>query len=98
MAVLFTLNGTVEQGLLLKDALCFLYKYHAQINNPDYDPSDPDSEELIPNPEDQATFARRMYTQFGKDSIKKYKADLADAARVAAVEEAETETNGMETT
>ena len=93
-----TIEGTAQQGILLRDALCANYKYQAQISNPDYDPSDPDSEELIPNPEDQATFARRMYTQFGKDNIKKYKADLADAARAAAVEEAETETNGMETT
>ena len=54
MAVLFTLNGTVEQGLLLKDALCFLYKYQPQIQNPD----NPD--EMIDNPESDIHFAKHQ--------------------------------------
>ena len=82
MAVLMTIEGTVGQGILVRDALCANYKYQAQISNPDYDPSDPGSEDLIDNPETAVNFAKRMITKFLKDNVRKYRADQADAARV----------------
>ena len=97
MATLMTIEGTAQQGILLRDALCANYKYQEQISNPDYDPGDPDSEELIPNPESQAAFARRMITNFLKDNVRKYRADQADAARVQALEDADTESTGINT-
>ena len=95
MAVLMTIEGTAQQGALVRDALCANYKYQAQISNPDYDPSDPGSEDLIDNPETAVNFAKRMILKYIRDNVRKYRADIADAARVAALETADNESNGI---
>ena len=96
MAVLMTIEGTAQQGILLRDALCANYKYQEKISNPDYNPDDPDSEELIDNPETATQFAKRMVYKTLIDHIRKYRADQADAARIAALEQANTESEGVE--
>ena len=87
MAVLMTIEGTSEQGLLVRDAICANYNYQENVTGEDG--------ELVPNPESKAEFARRMILKFIKENVRKYRADEADAARIAALAQADTEADGV---
>ena len=87
MATIFTITGTQDQALLLRDALCNNYNYQEFI----------DEAQTVPNPESQGDFAKRMVTQWLIENVKAYRARQADASRLQAISDAETESTGIGT-
>ena len=89
MATLMTIEGTIDQGLLVRDALCANYKYQAEIDDGEGN--------LIPNPENATVLSRRMITEFIINNVKSYRANLFEEGRTTAVTAAEAEVDGVAT-
>ena len=84
MPTLMTINGTTDQGILLRDALCANWFYQEEI------------EEGVPNPESKAEFARRMIRTWLKEEVRKYKRNQIKATLGTASAEADAQTEGVE--
>jgi len=89
MPTLMTIEGTVEQGLLIRDALCANHNYLEMIADPN------NIGEEIPNPESKTDFAKRMLLAFLKRQVKIYRENEVKATLAAAVEQAEAEADGI---
>mgnify|MGYP003113560326 CR=1 FL=1 len=73
------------------NALAFNYRRQTTIKNPDFDPTQPESEENpknIPNPETLSQFANRMVRKFLEDNVSTYEIRVA---RQQAEEQANTD-------
>lgn len=68
------------------DAITANYNRQENVINPDYDPNDPASLELLPNPEDKFKFTNRMVRQFISDHVVAYEIAAAKSAAVAATD------------
>ena len=87
MPTLMTIEGTTEQGILLRDAMCANWFYQEFLDEP---------ENTQPNPESKAQFARRMIRQMLKEQVIKYRKNEARSALSDAVTQATTETEGID--
>jgi hypothetical protein len=68
------------------DAITANYQWQENVLNPDYDSTDPESLELLPNPEDKFKFTNRMVRQFLADHVVAYEVAAAKSAAVAATD------------
>ncbi|MCK5605601.1 hypothetical protein KAR91_27150 [Candidatus Pacearchaeota archaeon] len=92
---LFTIKGTAEHGLLVRDALCARHGYQETIENPDYNSNDPESEPTMVNPETKSAFAKKKIVEYLTNEAKAYRADIFETGRAQAVEDAEAEIDGI---
>ena len=90
MAILMTIEGTVQQGVLIKDALCDLKGYKPFLMNEATGLVD------VPNPESEIQFAKRMIREFIKDSIKSYRLKNLEVTKQSILSDATIESDGIE--
>jgi hypothetical protein len=78
-----TLSWDAQYDQRIVDAIAYQHGYQDEIE-------DPETGEMIPNPETRAQFARRCARQWVKECIKAWEANqAAEQARLAAIEDAE---------
>ena len=73
------------------DSIAGNYKRPEQVENPDFNDSEPESEtnvRLIDNPESKAVFANKIVRQFLSENVKAYEVKLAKQAAAQAAEAA----------
>lgn len=71
------------------DSIAGNYKRPEQVENPDFNDSEPESEtnvKLIDNPESKAVFANKIVRQFLSENVKAYEVKLAKEAAAQAAE------------
>jgi hypothetical protein len=88
VAILFQIEGTTNQGVLLRDAICDAYNYQPFL-------PDENGELTIPNPETKNHFSRRMILEFLKDIVRSYRVKEIETTRLLKIEQAETEVSGI---
>ena len=73
------------------DAVAANYNRPVQVENPDFDDSQPESEtnaRLIDNPESKAVFSNKIVRNFLAENVKAYEVKLAKQTAIAAAEAA----------
>ena len=73
------------------DSIAGNYNRPEQVENPDFNDSEPESEtnvRLIDNPESKAVFASKIVRQFLSENVKAYEVKLAKQAAAQAAEAA----------
>jgi hypothetical protein len=78
---------------LMEEAFASAFDYQAEVRNPDYDPEDPESPLMIPNPLDSEAFVQDRVSEWMLQVVKGY--ILRDAER-AAYEAALADANNQE--
>ena len=68
------------------DAITANYQWQENVINPDYDPSDPNQPEFLPNPEDKFKFTNRIVRQFLADHVAAHEIAVAKSTAVAATD------------
>lgn len=86
---LYTIQGTIEQGQLAVDSLCYNYKYQDRLED--------ETGDSIDNPETRVAFAKRKLIDFLKDNIKSYRVEKFEEDRDNILESAEAEVEGLTT-
>jgi hypothetical protein len=85
--VIFKVEGTVNQGVLSRDAICQNYGYQETIQDGDGS--------IVPNPESKGSFAKRVILSFIKDNIRAYKTSEAEIIRLQKAQEADADSYGI---
>ena len=96
--VIITITIEVKQEMLpeLMDAFARVFRRPEMVRNPNHDPNDPESPEMIPNPVSKGQFARQKIVDFVRDVWRVDKSRrAAEAARDNALQEAEMEVQGI---